>query len=240
MFQPSVSLSQESNSYVGESIAAQERIFSVGGSARNILVSGIQRRWIRERRRRKVGRAYDMALEIAPVIPPESRVLDVGCGSGFIAHHLSAMLATNVIGIDLAATTEAAIDYRQFNGRRFPVAKESIDVVLLCYMLHHAQDLAIIMNELRRVLSDGGLAVVYEDIPAAWWDRLICWTHDLKWRKRTGACTFRRESEWRRQFNAVGFEVISERRLSRWRNFAHPVCRRLYVLKTKDDTVVQG
>jgi ubiquinone/menaquinone biosynthesis C-methylase UbiE len=113
-------------------------------------------------------------------------------------------------------------------------------VVLLCYVLHHAQDLAVIMNELQRVLSDGGRAVVYEDIPAAWWDRLICWTHDLKWRRRTGACTFRHESEWRRQFRVAGFEIVTERRLSRWRNLVHPVCRRLYVLKTKDDTVAQG
>ena len=35
------------------------------------------------------------------VMPRHSRVLDVGCGNGFIAHHLSAMLGTDVTGIDL-------------------------------------------------------------------------------------------------------------------------------------------
>ncbi|HVQ36626.1 MAG TPA: hypothetical protein VMS31_03785, partial [Pyrinomonadaceae bacterium] len=44
------------------------------------LLEGVAQRWRRERRRRKVGRAYDMALEIARVIPRGSRVLDVGCG----------------------------------------------------------------------------------------------------------------------------------------------------------------
>jgi cyclopropane fatty-acyl-phospholipid synthase-like methyltransferase len=34
-------------------------------------------------RRRKVGRAYDMALEIARILKPGSAVLDVGCGNGF-------------------------------------------------------------------------------------------------------------------------------------------------------------
>ena len=51
---------------------------------------------MRERRRRKVGRAYDMALEIARAIPCGSEVLDVGCGNGFIAHHLSALLGKSV------------------------------------------------------------------------------------------------------------------------------------------------
>ncbi len=172
-----------------------------------------------------------MALEIASVLPASSRVLDVGCGNGFIAHHLSAMVGAKVVGIDLNAKTEATIDYRQFDGKHFPIADRSVDAVLLCYVLHHAQDLGLVMNELRRVLSAGGLAVVYEDIPSVWWDRLVCWTHDLKWRKRIGPCTFRRESEWRALFNSEGFKIVSERPLSRWRNLTHPVRRRFYVLE---------
>lgn len=174
-----------------------------------------------------------MAVEIAQLIPKQSRVLDAGCGNGFIAHHLSSLLGTKVIGIDLDTTTDAAIDYRQFDGRHFPVADRAVDAVLLCYVLHHAQDLGTIMSEMRRVLSNGGLAVVYEDIPAAWWDRFVCLTHNLKWRGRTGPCQFRNEAEWRCQFTKAGFEVLSERRLSRWRNLAHPVCRRIYLLKTR-------
>jgi hypothetical protein len=86
----------------------------------------------------------------------------------------------------------------------------------------------------------GGLAVVYEDIPAAWWDRFICWTHDLKWRKRTGPCAFRCEREWRKVFQRAGFEIVSERALSRWRNLAHPVRRRLYVLTASPSAPIQA
>ncbi|MFN2414896.1 MAG: AAA family ATPase, partial [Pyrinomonadaceae bacterium] len=35
----------------------------------------------------------------------------------------------------------------------------------------------------------------------------------------------------RRVFESAGFEVVSERTLSRWRNFAHPVRRTLFVLR---------
>ena len=49
------------------------------------VVNGVMRRLKRERRRRKVGRAYDMALEIARFIPRGAELLDVGCGNGFIS-----------------------------------------------------------------------------------------------------------------------------------------------------------
>lgn len=197
-------------------------------------VGGAQRRWRRERRRRLVGRSYDMALELARVLPRRSRVLDVGCGNGFIAHHLSALLGTRVSGIDVRKSVDASIDYAAFDGLHFPADDNSFDAVLLCYVLHHAQDQPAFLHEVRRVLRDGGLVVVYEDIPEAAWDAAACRAHDRAWRARTGPCTFRRWEEWRRLFTSTGFEVLSERRLSRWRNLTHPVRRGLYVLRVSD------
>lgn len=198
------------------------------------LAGGVQRRWRRERRRRHVGRSYDMALEIARVLPRGSRVLDVGCGSGFIAHHLAGVLGARVTGIDVRRQADAPIDYVSFDGARFPVADVSFDAVLLCYVLHHAQDQRAFLGEVRRVLGAGGLAVVYEDVPATGWDRAVCAAHDRAWRARTGPCTFRHEPDWRVLFESAGFEVVSERALSRWRNLAHPVRRTLFVLKATD------
>lgn len=183
------------------------------------------------RRRRKVGRAYDMALEVARVLPPWADVLDVGCGNGFIAHHLSSLLGKPVVGLDVGDTTVAQIKYLTYDGRSFPVRDQSFDAVLLCYVLHHARDPRLILNEVSRVLRDDGLAIIYEDIPLLWWDRLVCWTHDRQWRGRTGPCAFQGVHDWRKTFARAGFEIVSERGLSRWRNLAHPVARRFFVLK---------
>jgi len=183
------------------------------------------------RRRRKVGRAYDMALEVMSVLPPQANVLDVGCGNGFIAHHLQGLLGTPVVGLDIGKDTAARINYLAYDGRHFPVKDESFDAVLLCYVLHHAHDPRLVLNEVSRVLRDGGLAIIYEDIPALWWDRIVCWTHDRQWRGRTGPCTFQAEHGWRRMFSLAGFEIVKERPLSRWRNLAHPVSRRLFVMR---------
>ena len=186
----------------------------------------------RQQQWRVVGKAYDTACEVASVVPRDSRVLDVGCGEGYVAHHLTSLLRTNVLGIDLANTTDAPIEYLSYDGIRFPVNDQSFDGVLLSYVLHHAQNVHTVLSEVRRVLRDGGFAIVYEDIPQNGWDRFLCWTHDRKWRDRTGPCTFRCEAEWSELFKKSGLEIVSEQPLSRWRDVFHPVSRRLYVLKT--------
>jgi ubiquinone/menaquinone biosynthesis C-methylase UbiE len=175
-----------------------------------------------------------MALEIARVIPRGAEVLDVGCGNGFIAHHLSAMLGTSAIGIDVGPATEAAIEYRRFDGIHFPLADDSVDAVLLCYVLHHAQDAGAVLMEVRRVLRNGGRVIIYEDIPETRWDKGVCWIHNRQWKKRTGLCTFRNALEWERLFESFGFEIVEARQLSRCRNFTHPVRRRFFLLQLDD------
>jgi ubiquinone/menaquinone biosynthesis C-methylase UbiE len=174
-----------------------------------------------------------MALEIAQLIPQGSRVLDVGCGNGFIAHHLRALLGAPVIGIDVAKSTQAQINYQQYDGQSFPLNDKAVDAALFCYVLHHAQGLQEIFRELRRTLRDGGLLLVYEDIPEHWWDRIVCAIHNRKWRRRTGPCTFRGEREWYDTFASEGFELCYTRPLSRWRKIVHPVSRRFFLLRLK-------
>jgi len=210
-----------------------ESLLDVRHGERSGILSGIQRRLRRERRRRKVGRAYDMALEIARLIPNAYEILDVGCGNGFIAHHLAGLLGSYVVGIDVNGHPEAPINFQRYDGKHFPAADHTFEAALFCYVLHHAQDVDAILRELKRVLRDDGLAVVYEDIPATWVDRLVCGIHNRKWRGRTGQCTFRQEQDWRETFQAAGFELVQERTLSRWRNLVHPVQRKLFLLQLR-------
>jgi SAM-dependent methyltransferase len=116
------------------------------------VLHGLLQRLQRERCRRKVGRAYDMALEIARIIPNAYEILDVGCGNGFIAHHLAGLLGSYVLGIDVDGPPQAAINFRHYDGRNLPTPDHSFEAVLFCYVLHHAQDVGAIFSELRCVL----------------------------------------------------------------------------------------
>jgi SAM-dependent methyltransferase len=181
-------------------------------------------------RRRRVGAAYDMAKEIATYIPAGARVLDVGCGRGYIAHQLGAFLGGAVQGTDLAPVVEAPIAYQAFDGATLPFASGAFDVVLFCYMLHHARDARILLDEAARVVGPEGMLVIYEDTPRSWIDRLLCRRHERQWRARTGPCTFRPDASWRQVFTAAGLFVRAARRLSRLRDWSYPVARSLYVL----------
>lgn len=144
---------------------------------------------------------------------------------------LAGLLGSYVLGIDVDRQPEALISFRRYDGKHFPAGDHSFVAIRFCYVLHHTQDLNAIFSEVKRVLRDDGLVVVYEDIPATWCDRILCSVHNRQWRGRTGECTFRTEAEWLATFQAAGFEIIQQRTLSRWRNFAHPVRRKFFLLR---------
>ena len=239
MFQPTISdyQTQPDNAPLNFP-AANDRC--VLAPSRPQFLSGLRRRVNREVRRRKVGRAYDMALEIARQIGRADDILDVGCGNGFIAHHLAALLGSYVMGIDVGGIPDAPINYRGYDGLHFPLPARSFELVLFCYVLHHAQDLDAIFTEVRRVLRDDGFVVIYEDVPAQWWDRIVCAIHNFKWRKRTGPCTFHTDSEWREIFAMAGFETLKNKRLSRWRKVVHPVRRQFFLLRPCSSNVANA
>lgn len=95
------------------------------------------------------------------------RVLDLGCGGGFMAEAL-ARRGASVTGVDPSAPALAAarrhageaglaIDYQQGSGERVPVAAGAVDVVVCVDVLEHVDDLGQVLDEVRRVLRPGGL-----------------------------------------------------------------------------------
>ena len=94
------------------------------------------------------------------------RVLDVGCGNGYVLARFAAAGAS-VTGVDI---TETAIDlsrrrfalaglagdFRVANAEELPFADATFDVVTSLGVLHHTPDTERAINEIFRVLKPGG------------------------------------------------------------------------------------
>jgi 2-polyprenyl-6-hydroxyphenyl methylase / 3-demethylubiquinone-9 3-methyltransferase len=99
--------------------------------------------------------------------PAGLRVLDIGCGGGFLAEEFAA-LGCQVTGVDPSpasigtARAHAAgrgipIDYRVGTGEQLPVPDAAFDVACCCDVLEHVSDLGRVISETARVLKPGGL-----------------------------------------------------------------------------------
>jgi SAM-dependent methyltransferase len=108
------------------------------GSAHQKLVSG---------RRVEV-----LANWFAQLLPSGVQVLDVGCGDGLLSAVLhSKRPDVSVRGIDVLPRDHTHIPVELFDGRRFPCADASFDVVLFSDVLHHTEEPAVLLKEARRV-----------------------------------------------------------------------------------------
>jgi 2-polyprenyl-6-hydroxyphenyl methylase / 3-demethylubiquinone-9 3-methyltransferase len=95
------------------------------------------------------------------------RVLDIGCGGGFLAEEFAA-LGCRVTGVDPspasvgAARAHAAgrglrIDYRVGAGEELPVPDAAFSVACCCDVLEHVSDVDRVISETARALAPGGL-----------------------------------------------------------------------------------
>lgn len=107
--------------------------------------------------------------ELAALVAPGARVLDLGCGGGHVSY-AAAATAGSVTAYDLSADMLAAvrreaaarglanIETVQGPAERLPFADASFDVVLCRFTAHHWQDVRAGLREARRVLKSGGVA----------------------------------------------------------------------------------
>jgi ubiquinone/menaquinone biosynthesis C-methylase UbiE len=101
------------------------------------------------------------------------RVLDAGCGTGYLAAGLRrARPDVRVAGADLSegmlanARAAGAWPLVQADAGRLPFADRSLDLVVARGVLHHLPDVAAALGEWRRVLApDGAVVVVSEPTP---------------------------------------------------------------------------
>ena len=114
------------------------------------------------------------AMHVPPATGPASLLLDLACGAGLLAPHVSGKGHRHV-GLDLSASAlvqarEHGLVVTQGDVLRLPFADQVADVVVAGEVLEHVGDLRAAVYEACRVLRPGGTLVV-DTIADTWFGR---------------------------------------------------------------------
>ena len=95
---------------------------------------------------------------LSPLIPSGASVLDIGCGDGAIAALIRRTRSDlSITGVDLSLRPGCEIDAVVYDGKRLPFPDASRDICLFVDVLHHATDMANLLQDACRVARRGVL-----------------------------------------------------------------------------------
>lgn len=92
---------------------------------------------------------------LARFIPPNARLLDVGCGDGTLTKRLCELRPDiTAEGVDVLIRPQTAIPVTQFDGQKLPFPDASFDCILFVDVLHHTEDPTVMLREAARVAKN--------------------------------------------------------------------------------------
>src|SRR5688572_13834404 len=100
---------------------------------------------------------------VADYLPAGARVLDIGCGTGYLLEVIARDFRCDIYGCDVVRPPVPIEHFTLFDGFRLPYADKSVDVAILVFVLHHAEDPGVLLHEAARVARQN--VIVIEDTP---------------------------------------------------------------------------
>jgi len=126
-------------------------------------------------------RVVELALSREPA---PRRVLDVGCGTGYVLRQLAARLprASELLGVDAApkmvevarsASSDERLNFVLGTAERLPVADSAYDLVVSSTSFDHWADQAAGIRECARALAPGGTFVLTDQFSNLLWPTML-------------------------------------------------------------------
>lgn len=177
---------------------------------------------LRWRARRKAQRIADLVSQLSPRSGKQPlRILDLGAGEGYVGEALQEQHGYEVVLVDVGDYNRTALPSRTYDGRRLPHPNQAFGIVVLSFVLHHAEHPDQVLGEALRVAESRVVIAesVYRNDPQRrllrvldrWANRMRCGGVMAE-----GALCFRTEQEWRTMIEEAGGEVLQVRRRGRW------------------------
>lgn len=150
-----------------------------------------------------------LASQLSALLPPNARVLDVGCGDGMIDSLIMQYRPDVLIsGLDVLARDYTYIPVSVFDGQAIPYAAGSFDAVMFVDVLHHTDSPEIILREAKRVSRD--LVVLKDHTSEGLMSVLTLRLMDWVGNAHCGVAlpyNYLSEAKWRDLFAASGFTI---------------------------------
>lgn len=150
-----------------------------------------------------------LALHLAALLPPDARVLDVGCGDGMIDSLIMQHRPDVVIsGVDIMTREHTYIPVAVFDGKTIPYNDKSFDVVMFVDVLHHTDYPESLLREANRISQDVILLKdhIKDGIFAGLTLRLMDWVGNAHY----GVVlpyNYWTEQQWRKVFTVLGLTI---------------------------------
>jgi len=183
-------------------------------------------------------RAKQKVKFIQPYLPrlrKPLRFLDLGCGEGYVGERIQQLLSADVMLADIVDMNKAALQHTKYSSGQLPWDNNTFDVVVVYFVLHHAEDPVSVLEEARRVARHRIIVVesVYEGRLSL---RLLTVLDKVANRVRNWRImadqeehlAFRTAKGWRTVFSEVGLSILAEQARGRFPHIQH-----LFVLDTR-------
>ena len=181
----------------------------------------------------RVRAANHLIREIAPYLKSDSKVLDIGSGSGIIASKIAEKLKARITLVDVVDKRRINLPLTIYDGRKLPFENETFDAALLIFVLHHAEDPAEVLAEAKRVVKDK--IIIYEDIITRNpFDKIDTFLHGFAFNKTwnlQNEATFKSEDEWRAIFKKLNLRIVKAYPLPIRARLFYPVYRMQFVIQ---------
>ena len=158
-------------------------------------------------------RVETLAAHVSDLLPRGLSVLDVGCGDGLLAAHVTKRRPDlQISGIDVLVRGSTHIPVRAFDGTTIPFPSRSIDAVVFVDVLHHTVDPLVLLREAVRVSR--GIVILKDHTRDGFLAGPTLRVMDWVGNARHGVAlpyNYLSTFEWRRAFKAVGLRPVAWR-----------------------------